>query len=97
MKDNLLPVNNMTNNTVPQLDHGQTGELRYWCFVLLLVPAVTLFGNILVVLSVVKERSLRNATNWFIVSLATADIILALLVMPIATWIEHCAEKTEHP
>ncbi|TGZ74691.1 hypothetical protein CRM22_000799 [Opisthorchis felineus] len=63
-------------------------NLRYWCFGLLLFPVLTLFGNSLVVLSVVRERSLRNATNWFIVSLATADIILAVLVMPLATWIE---------
>ncbi|XP_018653511.1 putative alpha-1 adrenergic receptor [Schistosoma mansoni] len=48
----------------------------------------TLFGNSLVVLSVIRERSLRNATNWFIVSLAIADISLAILVMPLATWLE---------
>nr|QQY02602.1 type 2 dopamine receptor-2 [Cryptocotyle lingua] len=63
-------------------------ELRYWCFGLLIFSFLTLFGNSLVVLSVVRERSLRNATNWFIVSLATADIILAVFIMPLATWME---------
>ncbi|KAK4467743.1 hypothetical protein MN116_008674 [Schistosoma mekongi] len=63
-------------------------ERRYWCLCLMIFSIATLFGNSLVVLSVIRERSLRNATNWFIVSLAIADISLAILVMPLATWLE---------
>ncbi|CAH8620159.1 unnamed protein product [Schistosoma margrebowiei] len=73
------------NNTTNHLLHI---EKRYWCLCLMIFSIATLFGNSLVVLSVLRERSLRNATNWFIVSLAIADISLAILVMPLATWLE---------
>ena len=42
----------------------------------------TLFGNILTIVAVVKEDSLRNVGNSFIVSLAVADLLLAIVVMP---------------
>ena len=43
---------------------------------------VTIVGNILVVLSVFNYAPLRNVQNFFIVSLACADLAVALLVMP---------------
>ena len=70
-------------------DGGDTGGgHRYWALVLLVIPALTVFGNVLVVLSVVKEKSLRSITNYFIVSLAIADIMVAILVMPLAVYVE---------
>jgi len=54
---------------------------RYWSLCLLSLPMVTLFGNALVCLAVCTERGLHTATNYFIVSLAIADIMVALLVM----------------
>lgn len=63
-------------------------RLRYWALFLLLFPAVTLFGNVLVCVSVLVERSLHTVTNYFIVSLAVADIMVALLVMPLAVYVE---------
>nr|ANO39054.1 GCR087 [Schmidtea mediterranea] len=61
---------------------------RYWLLSLLLFPVLTIFGNLLVVLSVIREKNLRNATNYFIVSLALADISLAIMVMPLCVWME---------
>ncbi|XP_054712179.1 tyramine/octopamine receptor-like [Uloborus diversus] len=43
----------------------------------------TIFGNILVIMSVFTYRPLRNVQNMFIVSLAVADITVAVLVMPL--------------
>ncbi|NXP47284.1 DRD4 protein, partial [Heliornis fulica] len=40
-------------------------------------------GNGLVCLSVCTERALKTTTNYFIVSLAVADLLLALLVLPL--------------
>jgi len=57
---------------------------------LLVFPVLTVFGNVLVCLSVFRERSLRTATNYYIVSLAIADIMVALLVMPLAVYVEVC-------
>jgi hypothetical protein len=64
------------------------GNHHLWALVLLLFPALTVFGNMLVVLSVFRERNLRTATNYFIVSLAVADIMVAILVMPLAVYVE---------
>jgi len=59
-----------------------------WALVLLAFPVMTVFGNVLVCLSVYRERNLRTATNFFIVSLAVADVMVAILVMPLAVYVE---------
>lgn len=61
-------------------------ERNYWTLLLLLFPVFTVFGNILVLMSVYKERSLQTVTNYFIVSLAVADLLLASIVMPFAVY-----------
>ena len=63
-------------------------DAKYWAIVLTLFPMFTVFGNVLVVLSVYKERALQTVTNYFIVSLAVADIMVAVLVMPLAIYVE---------
>ncbi|KAL4228726.1 hypothetical protein ACF0H5_011769 [Mactra antiquata] len=63
-------------------------EHAYWTLCLLLFPVFTVFGNILVVLSVYRERSLRHVTNYFICSLAVADLLVAVIVMPPAVFME---------
>lgn len=61
---------------------------NHWTLVLLIFPIFTVFGNILVVLSVYREKTLQTVTNYFIVSLAIADIMVAILVMPLAVYVE---------
>jgi len=81
---------NVTSNlstftmTSAQLNHDH----KYWVLTLLVVPVLTVFGNVLVCLSVYKERSLQTVTNYFIVSLAIADIMVAILAMPLAVYVE---------
>ena len=67
---------------------SSSGPPSYWALFLLIFPMLTLFGNVLVCLSVYKERPLRTITNYFIVSLAVADILVAVLVMPMAVYVE---------
>ncbi|XP_061714394.1 probable G-protein coupled receptor No18 [Cydia pomonella] len=43
----------------------------------------TIFGNILVILGVFTHKPLRIVPNFFIVSLAVADLAVAVLVMPL--------------
>ncbi|KAG5830574.1 hypothetical protein ANANG_G00312150 [Anguilla anguilla] len=67
------------------------GDVRYNVLALLFgVPLilVIILGNILVCLSVLTERSLKTATNYFIVSLAVADLLLAVLVLPLYVYSE---------
>ncbi|KAJ2951695.1 hypothetical protein O0L34_g13857 [Tuta absoluta] len=59
---------------------------NFWALSLLVFPLLTLFGNVLVIMSVAKERSLQTATNYFIVSLAVADLLVAVVVMPFGVY-----------
>ncbi|XP_051927145.1 5-hydroxytryptamine receptor 4 isoform X1 [Hippocampus zosterae] len=57
-------------------------RLALICF-LSLVMAMSILGNLLVMVAVCKDRQLRKIkTNYFIVSLAFADLLVSLLVMP---------------
>jgi len=49
---------------------------------LFLFSVATVFGNVLVVMAVVRERYLHTATNYFVTSLAVADCLVGLVVMP---------------
>ncbi|XP_046665572.1 dopamine D2-like receptor isoform X2 [Homalodisca vitripennis] len=73
---------NASNSTGPA-----SHEKNYWALVLVVFPFLTLFGNVLVILSVFRERSLQTATNYFIVSLALADLLVAVVVMPFAVYV----------
>lgn len=60
---------------------------NWWALILVVVPCLTLFGNVLVILAVARERALQTVTNYFIVSLALADLLVAALVMPFAVYV----------
>ncbi|XP_049910714.1 5-hydroxytryptamine receptor 2B [Epinephelus moara] len=59
-------------------------ELKWAALLIVMVIIPTIGGNILVILAVSLERKLQNATNYFLMSLAVADLLVGLLVMPIA-------------
>lgn len=50
-------------------------------FILVLIIVAAVFGNLLVILSVIRHEKLRVITNYFVVSLAFADLLVALLAM----------------
>ena len=53
-----------------------------------LLIAVIICGNLLVCVSVLTEKALKTTTNYFIVSLAVADLMLAVLVLPLFVYSE---------
>ncbi|GAB6024268.1 hypothetical protein CHUAL_008961 [Chamberlinius hualienensis] len=81
----VLPTATTTNHT--EFFQQLPVVKEYWALVLILFPLFTVFGNVLVILSVYKERSLHTVTNYFIVSLAVADLLVAALVMPFAVYV----------
>jgi hypothetical protein len=57
--------------------------------VLYTITLCSIFGNILVIVAVLSLRRLRSSvTNYFIVSLAFADLMVSMLVMPFAAIFE---------
>lgn len=50
--------------------------------VLGLMCVTVIFGNILVMVAIKRERYLKTVTNYFVASLAAADCLVGLIVMP---------------
>lgn len=46
------------------------------------ISAVTVFGNVLVILVIVKNRRMQTVTNFFIANLSVADVMIGLLSTP---------------
>lgn len=84
---NCNTTENGTNSSCADQQIEEATFHNYWALVLVLFPIFTLFGNVLVILSVYRERTLQTVTNYFIVSLALADLLVAVVVMPFAVYV----------
>ncbi|XP_032133833.1 5-hydroxytryptamine receptor 2B isoform X2 [Sapajus apella] len=63
----------------------EQGNKLHWAALLILMVIIpTIGGNTLVILAVSLEKKLQYATNYFLMSLAVADLLVGLFVMPIA-------------
>ncbi|XP_037543411.1 histamine receptor H2b [Nematolebias whitei] len=63
-----------------------------WLFLVFII-VLTIGGNVLVCLAVGLSRRLRQITNCFVVSLAVADLLLGLLVLPLSATVELRSRK----
>uniref|UniRef100_A0A1A8G456 D(3) dopamine receptor n=2 Tax=Nothobranchius korthausae TaxID=1143690 RepID=A0A1A8G456_9TELE len=64
------------------------GECNYYAMLYSVLILAIVFGNVLVCLAVLRERSLQTTTNYLVVSLAVADLLVASLVMPWVVYLE---------
>jgi len=83
-------VNNSLNNvagTTPTLGFVQfpVWHVAFFGFLAAVVSLVTVTGNLVVILSFVFERSIRQPTNYFIASLAVSDLLIGSTSMPFYT------------
>ncbi|XP_004566436.1 dopamine receptor D4b isoform X1 [Maylandia zebra] len=83
MSDNFTDFN---NDTLPAaaVKHLNFPALIFGIFLIIVVTC----GNVLVCISVYLEKALKTTTNYFIVSLAFADLLLAVLVLPLFVYAE---------
>lgn len=75
----------LNETTAPVLATGH--NIHYWRLVWAVLPLGATFGNLLVILAVYNEKSLQSVTNYFIVSLAFADLFVGIIVMPFAVYV----------
>jgi hypothetical protein len=66
--------------------HGLADDVRLLgyavkCAAMCFIVVAALFGNLLVMVSVMQHRKLRVITNYFVVSLALADMLVAIFAM----------------
>lgn len=58
-----------------------------FCTLFCLLIVLVVVGNTLVILSVITTRRLRTVTNCFVMSLAVADWLVGVFVMPPAVFV----------
>ncbi|XP_041821665.1 5-hydroxytryptamine (serotonin) receptor 2C, G protein-coupled-like 1 [Chelmon rostratus] len=74
----------LDNFTQESVTRAVMKEKNWPALLILVIIALTVGGNILVILAVSLEKKLQNATNFFLRSLAVADMLVGILVMPIS-------------
>ncbi|XP_061382794.1 5-hydroxytryptamine receptor 2C isoform X2 [Danaus plexippus] len=74
----LVEVVNITD-----IDENVREVNNWWGLVALVLVVCTAAGNVLVCLAIYLERRLQNVTNYFLMSLAITDLLVAILVMPL--------------
>lgn len=70
-------------NKPSELDDYEGVFNNWWALFALVLVVGTAAGNILVCLAIAWERRLQNVTNYFLMSLAITDLMVAVLVMPL--------------
>ncbi|XP_040006319.1 alpha-1A adrenergic receptor-like [Xiphias gladius] len=87
-----LPRSNFSNRTDDSQHRGEAPlDLTRAVPVGMVLASFIMFaivGNILVILSVVCNRHLRIPTNYFIINLAIADLLLGTTVLPVSATLE---------
>lgn len=82
-------VGNLTENmSTTSSGDVQAMPLQWGMLGLTLIIMCTAVGNLLVCLAVCWEKRLQNMTNYFLMSLAIADFLVSLLVMPLGMVVE---------
>ena len=72
----------------PVSSAGEEVKRRWGVLGLLMIIVCSIVGNLLVCLAVCWERRLQNMTNYFLMSLAIADLLVSVAVMPLGMIVE---------
>lgn len=74
----------LLNDTIREEDEP---EKNFLFLGLAIVPIAAIVGNCLVVAAVWTTRSLQTSTNYLLVSLAVADLVVSAFVMPFSIYL----------
>lgn len=94
-KSQSIFFSNFLNNYVQPTNVSQTLQSKsnislviyIYSFCLMVIVAATILGNLLVIISIIRFKSLHSAINFLILGLAVADLFVGLFVMPYAVYI----------
>ncbi|WKY13205.1 hypothetical protein Q1695_004201 [Nippostrongylus brasiliensis] len=76
-----------STSTMNWLATAPRPPIKHAGLLLIVIPMVTILGNLLVIISVLRYRALQTAINFLILGLAVADLLVALFVMPYAVYV----------
>ncbi|CAB3221038.1 unnamed protein product [Arctia plantaginis] len=79
--DSYFDIDNQTGNITTLNEENAVNN--WWALAALMLVVCTAAGNVLVCLAIYLERRLQNVTNYFLMSLAITDLLVAILVMPL--------------
>ncbi|XP_067853479.1 5-hydroxytryptamine receptor 2A-like [Heptranchias perlo] len=80
-----LNTGEVLNASDPEdISHTSISKKNWPALLILIIIVLTVGGNILVIMAVSLEKKLQNATNYFLMSLAVADMLVGILVMPVS-------------
>ena len=61
---------------------------NHWALALSCIAIITVLGNILVIVAVLRYNFLHSRINYFILGLAIADLLVGVAIMPFAIYVE---------
>ncbi|XP_011302878.1 uncharacterized protein [Fopius arisanus] len=83
MRKIIIDDDNPGGNITSEINYNPHELNNWWAMIAIVLVVGTAAGNILVCLAITWERRLQNVTNYFLMSLAITDLMVAILVMPL--------------
>ncbi|XP_033102244.1 5-hydroxytryptamine receptor 4-like [Anneissia japonica] len=82
--DEEISTTELASSRVPFsfLDPGMQVAICLQVVILIIIGLVGLFGNTLTIIAIVRTKSLRITTNYFLANLAIADILICVIIDP---------------
>ena len=89
-------MDNVTQSWMETESAGASASLNWAVLALSALIVSTATGNSLVCVAICKESHLQTMTNYFLFSLAIADLLVAILVMPTGMYVELLGKRSPY-
>lgn len=83
LNESWTSANSTVSNTTISLQQLERPKPKYVSLLLFSLALITVAGNCLVVIAISRFRELRTVTNQMMLSLAIADLLIGVVVMPL--------------